>query len=67
MKWTDLRTYWSWSRRFGARRVWRYERERRRREKIYGPFVPEIHGAGLLRAIGATEEEIAKAKEMGLA
>lgn len=55
-------------RRSGVRRVWRYERERRRRERLFNrPFVPWLDGEALLRALGASEEQIDWAKEQGLA
>ena len=55
------------ARRVGVRRANTYERERRRRKRLYGQYIPSIHGAGLLRAVGATEEQIAEAKRRGLA
>jgi len=59
---------WLWMfRRYGFRVTWRYEKERRKRQRIFGPFKPEIHGEPLLRAIGASEDQIAEAKRRGLA
>lgn len=53
--------------RYGVRNTLRYERERRRREAVYGPFVPHVHGEGLLRAIGASDAQVTEAKRRGLA
>lgn len=52
---------------FGFWRTIRYERERKRRQRLYGKFDPKIHGEGLLRGLGATDQQIVKAKEVGLA
>jgi hypothetical protein len=51
----------------GVRVAFAYERERKRRESLFGPFIATVHGEALLRAIGATEEQIARAKKEGLA
>ena len=54
-------------RRYGLRLTWRYERERRRLQRIYGPFNPVVHGEHLLTFLGATDEQIMEAKRQGLA
>lgn len=64
---TEMAMYFWLCSKLGIRRALRYERERHRREKIYGPFIPSVHGEPLLRHVGATEEQIEKLKEMGLA
>ena len=52
----------------GYLNLWRYERERRRRERELGRvFEAKKDGEPLLRAAGATDDEVKRAKEKGLA
>lgn len=59
---------WWFIKKFGFLTWLAYEGERRRRERKSGEtFDPLKHGEPLLRSIGATEEQIKHAKEVGLA
>lgn len=55
-------------RKFGVRRVWTYELERKRREYLLDrKFDPKVDGEPLARALGYDDDVIKKLKEAGLA
>jgi hypothetical protein len=62
-----IKGYLWFIRRYGIMRLLAYEGERRRQEAVYGKFIPSVHGEAMLRTLGASEEEIRKAKQKGLA
>jgi hypothetical protein len=65
---STLRGYWLLLRIGGLCGLLRYERERRVRERFYGRrFDPKLDGLDLLHFVGATPEEIGRAREKGLA
>lgn len=63
-----MRLFLRLARQHGLCRMLRYERERRRRERKTGiKFDPKVHGEDLLRAIGADDLQVQRAKRQGLA
>jgi hypothetical protein len=63
-----LRGHLWFVRRFGVASWYRYEAARLGRERETGEgFDPIRHGERMLRALGATEEQIAEARARGLA
>lgn len=66
--WRRLRGHWWFIRRFSPLTWAQYESARRERERETGEkFDPKLHGERMLRAIGASEEQIAEARRKGLA
>lgn len=62
-----MRAHWWFIRTFGFRNYVSYERERRRRRRVYGPFLASRDGEPLLRALGCGEKGLQRARERGLA
>jgi hypothetical protein len=63
-----LRGHWWFVREFGAVSWAQYERARREREReLAEGFDPLRHGERMLRAVGASEEQIVRARRLGLA
>lgn len=63
-----MKAHWWFIRKFGAITWQQYEACRREREREQGEvFDPLKHGERMLRAIGATDAQIAEARARGLA
>lgn len=67
--WRRARGHWWFVWKFGPITWARYEAARKERERELGEegFDPKKHGERMLRAIGATEEQIELARAKGLA
>lgn len=66
--WRAMHGHWWFIRKFGVISWSQYEALRREREREQGEvFDPRKHGERMLRAIGATEGQIAEARARGLA
>lgn len=66
--WRTMRGHWWFIRKFGTISWRQYEALRREREIEAGEvFDPRKHGERMLRAIGASEGQIAEARSRGLA
>lgn len=62
-----IKGHWWFIRTFGPITAIQYMRVQKVREAEHGKFDPKLHGELMLRAVGASEEQIADAKSKGLA